>query len=207
MTLPMVGFGVVMEDFNQDGHEDLLIANGHLDDPGHLGTQLAMTPQVFSFQGLKLIDVSHDAGAYFQQKWIGRGLATADYDDDGDLDAVIVHQNSPTMLLRNTSPRGHWLKLNFIGRSSNRRGIGTRVTLRRGTDVMVKELAGGTSYCSSNQPILIFGLGTRDDSCDLEIRWPNGAHQRLSAVQVDQMLTILEPIVEETSVETSTKPE
>jgi hypothetical protein len=192
-TLAMVGFGTVMEDFNQDGHDDLIMVNGHLDDPGHLGIDLAMKPQLFTFDGLILQDCSDQAGPFFAEKSIGRGLATADYDDDGDLDVVIVNQDSPVSLLRNTSERGHWLKLQFIGRTSNRRGIGTRVTLRMGNETFMRELAGGTSYCASHQPALVFGLGKRDEHCELEIRWPNGTRQTISNVTVDQALFIMEP--------------
>ena len=195
MTMPMVGFGVVMEDFNQDGREDLLIANGHLDDPGHLGIELAMNPQVFTFNGLKLADVSKTGGPYFSQRFIGRGLATADFDNDGDLDAVIVHQNSEVALLKNVSERGHWLKLEFIGVTSNRKGIGTRVSLRIGNETFIKELSGGTSYCASHQPALFFGLGTRTGTCDLEIRWPNGLRQTKTNVRIDQALTLIEPAI------------
>jgi hypothetical protein len=193
-TLPQVGFGTVMADFNQDGNEDLIVANGHLDDPGHLGVELAMRPQVFTFVGGKLRDCSLDGGEFFSRKFIGRGVATADYDDDGDLDVVVMNQNAPAALLQNQSPRGHWLKLEFIGRHSNRRGIGTRVTLRVGNDVFLQELAGGTSYCSSHQPTLVFGLGDRVGRCALEIRWPNGNHQRIDDLALDQTLRILEPL-------------
>ena len=193
ITLPMVGWGTVMEDFNQDGHDDLLIANGHLDDPGHLGIELAMKTQLFSFNGLKIVDVSDHGGAYFSHRYIGRGVATADYDNDGDLDAVIVNQNAAVSLLKNNSARGHWLKLEFVGRESNRRGIGTRVVLRIGDESFMRELAGGTSYCSSNQPALVFGLGARKGDCELEVRWPNGMRQTISNVAVDQALTLVEP--------------
>jgi hypothetical protein len=193
-TLPVVGFGTVMEDFNQDGNKDLIVANGHLDDPGHLGIELAMQPQLFTFLGPKLFECSDGGGEFFSQKFIGRGVATADYDGDGDLDVVVVNQNAPTALLENISLRGHWLKLAFVGRQSNRRGIGTRVTLRIGDDVFMEELSGGTSYCASQQPTMVFGLGTRQGRCLLDIRWPSGIRQRIDNVAIDQELRITEPI-------------
>lgn len=193
VTNPMVGFGAVMEDFNQDGNEDVVIANGHLEDPGHLGLELAMRPQLFSLSDSRIIDNSARGGDYFSQRFIGRGLATADYDGDGDLDLAIVHQNAPVALLKNKSLRGHWLQLRFVGRTSNRNGIGVRVVLRSGDDSFLRELAGGTSYCSSNQPLLSFGLGDRSQPCELTIRWPGGKRQTFSDVAVDRTLVLVEP--------------
>ena len=193
-TMPMLGFGTVIRDFDQDGHDDVIVANGHLDDPGHLGIELAMKPQLFTFVGGKLFECSQRGGDYFAQKFIGRGLAAADYDGDGDLDVVIVNQNAPVALLQNTSVRGHWLKLDFVGCQSNRRGIGIRVTLQIGNDVFMRELAGGTSYCASQQPTLVFGLGTRRGRCRLDIRWPSGIRQTMADVALDQQLRITEPL-------------
>ena len=125
-------------------------------------------------------------------------MATGDYDDDGDLDLAVVHQNTPLALLRNDSRRGHWLKLEFRGRESNRRGIGCRATVQYAGGELVQELCGGTSFASTNQPVMIFGLGEHDARCDVEIRWPNGNTQTLSQIAVDQKY-----VVEE---ETAAKP-
>jgi hypothetical protein len=152
-----------------------------------------MPPQLFVEAGGQWVDGSVHAGEYFQRKFVGRCAATCDYDNDGDLDLVVVPQNTETAVLRNDSQRGHWLKLEFIGRESNRRGIGTRVVVQSGRDTITQELAGGTSYCASHQPVLICGLGDWSEHCSLEIRWPNGRYQRFDAVAPDQTLLLIEP--------------
>ena len=191
-TLPTVGWGTVMADFNQDGHEDLFVANGHIDDGRHVGGDLEQRPLLFSFDGRRWIDTSEKAGDFFQQTRLGRGVAACDYDDDGDLDLVVVHQNSPTALLKNDSTRQHWLKMELIGRTVNRRGIGARVMVRMGERTLMQELVGGTSYCSSSQPCLCFGLGSWDQPVAVEIRWPGGHRQLIEHVAIDRRLRVLE---------------
>ena len=191
-TLPRLGFGTVMADFNQDGRPELLVANGHVENyPGN--PLLKMKAQVFAFNGRRFQDCSAAAGPYFDTKAVGRGVAAADYDADGDLDVVIAHQNLPAALLENRSERGQWLSIEAIGRQSNRRGIGCRVTVKAGGREWVQELAGGTSYASTHQPILVFGLGAVPGPCTVDIRWPLGATQTLTDVAVDQPLVLREP--------------
>ena len=118
----------------------------------------------------------------------------ADFDDDGDVDLAVVHQNNPMALLRNDSRRGHWLKLQFVGRQSNRNAIGVRVTVHNDNAHLLQELAGGTSYCAAHQPILVYGLGESAAPCRIEIHWPNGASQTFDEVPVDQTILIQEPL-------------
>jgi hypothetical protein len=192
-TLPRLGFGTAMADFNADGRQEFIIANGHVENyPGN--PLLKMKAQLFTFTGKRFRDCSAAAGAYFDEKLVGRGVALADYDGDGDLDVAIAHQNTPAALLENRSEGGHWLTFEFIGRRSNRRGIGCRVRVVSGDREWIRELCGGTSYASTHQPLLAVGLGNRAGPCTVEIRWPGGATQRLEGVAVDQALRVREPV-------------
>lgn len=188
-TYMKLGFGTIMTDFNQDGHEDIFVTNGHIDDWRRGGEDFEMTPQLFCYQGPRFIEASSDAGDFFMRKAIGRGVACGDFDNDGDWDLAVVHQNSPTAILQNDSQRGHWLKLRLIA-NNNRRGVGTRVEVQQGHRKLVQELAGGTSYCSSHERSLIFGLGESREDCMLEIRWPDGTRETIKTVLVDQQLTL-----------------
>lgn len=192
-TMGKLGFGAVMGDFDQNGFQELIVANGHIDDVTEKGVEYEMHAQLFAYNGETWDDASQNAGAFFRTKTIGRAVATADYDQDGDLDVVYVPQNSKTILLRNDSQRGRWLKLRFSCKTSNRFGIGTRVTLHSGSGTWMQELAGGTSYCCSHEPVLVFGLGELSGPCRLEIRWPGGQTTSLTDVSVDQSLTVYEP--------------
>jgi len=191
-TLTYLAFGTVMADFDCNGRQDLFIANGHIDDWRDRGELWYMPAQLFTFNGNKWEDCGRQAGPYFEKSWLGRGVAAADYDADGDVDLLVVHQNDTVGLLKNESTKGRYLNFRFAGRGNNRRGIGVRVTVTQGTRRIVQQLPGGTSYCAGHQPFLFFGLGKSSEPCNVEIEWPGGARQRLPAVTPDQMLLVRE---------------
>lgn len=192
-TLRYLAFGTVMSDFNLDGHMDLFVVNGHIDDWRFRGELWHMPDQIFSFDGRRWQEMSQRAGEYFRKKHIGRAVATADYDGDGDLDLLVVQQDVPVTLLKNDSDRGHWLKIELIGSKSNRRGIGTRIVVHQNGQNFVAELVGGSSYCAAHQPVALFGLGKSTDPCDVTLHWPSGVVQKINAVRVDQALVLTEP--------------
>lgn len=194
LSLLKLGFGTVMQDFNSDRRMELFFANGHIDPLNADGEGYEMTPQLVTFDGHRWRDQSAEAGEYFSGKYVGRGVATADFDRDGDTDLTVIHQNSPAALLRNVSESGHWLRLKFVCSRSNRDGFGTRVVVRQGDNRLVGELAGGTSYASAHELVLAFGLGDYDEPCVLEIRWPSGASQTITNVAVDQTRLLHEPV-------------
>lgn len=192
-TLPYLAFGTVMADFDCDGRQELFVANGHIDDWREItGDRWYMPPQLFSYDGSRWGEIGKAAGSYFEREWLGRAVATADFDGDGDLDVAVIHQNDEMALLRNDSERGHWLKFHFLGSSSNRRGIGVTVTVTQSGRRRTQQLPGGTSYCASHEPVLVFGLGDSSEPCHVAIHWPGGARQDLDAVLPDQRLLVRE---------------
>lgn len=193
-VLESLGFGTVMEDFNYDGHMDLFIANGHIDDWRDKGDDWKMHPQFFSHTETGWVEQSSNGGSYFTNKFLGRAVAKADYDNDGDCDLLVIHQNESNGLLQNAQVDGNWLKLNFVGHESNRRGIGVRVEVSYGDEQLVQQLAGGTSFCSGHEPALFFGLGDWSGNCEITVAWPmpNSVTTVLKDVSLNQSLVIHE---------------
>ncbi|HJN08243.1 MAG TPA: CRTAC1 family protein [Pirellulaceae bacterium] len=191
-TLLMLGFGTVMADFDRNGSLELFITNGHVDDYLAADGFYAMPPQLFEFSNDRWHDVSSRAGHFFETHQVGRAVASCDFDNDGDLDLAVVHQGSPAALLRNDSSENDWLKIQLIGLQNNRSAIGTTVRLRCGELDQVQQVVGGSSYCATHAPLLIFGLEKASGSCSLEIRWPDGFVQQVVDVATNQHITLRE---------------
>lgn len=194
VTLPYLAFGTVMADFDLDGWQDLFVTNGHIDDwRDRTGDAWKMPAQFFQFDGVRWHDTAADAGDYFKNEYLGRAVATGDFDRDGDLDIFVNHQNDNAALLENaSSDENSWIQLSLIGRESNRKGIGSRVVVRQGATEQSAQLAGGTSYCASQEPILQFGLGRSMEQCEIQVLWPSGRQQILSGISVNQRLVLQE---------------
>jgi hypothetical protein len=121
-----------------------------------------------------------------------RGCAFGDFDNDGDLDILVMNQNEPPSLLRNDAPAGnHWLKVRLEGTKSNRSAIGARVLVRYGGKVQAQELMSQASYCSSNDPRLHFGLGAAA-TADVEVHWPSGIVESFKSVAANQLIKVRE---------------
>jgi hypothetical protein len=121
-----------------------------------------------------------------------RGCAFGDFDNDGDLDILIVNLNEPPSLLRNDlAGDNRWLKVKLIGTKSNRSAIGARVLARYGGKQQVQEVISQSSYCSSNDRRLHFGLG-KAETADLEIQWPAGSKQTFPKLEANRLYLIRE---------------
>jgi hypothetical protein len=184
-----LGFGTVLLDADLDGHPDLAIANGHVDSeaPKKFGIPQAQEAQLFLGDGKGAFrDVSAQAGTYFRELRVGRGLAYADFDNDGRPDLVFSHNAGRMALLRNqTETSNAWLRLELIGdgKKSNRNAIGSRVEIEAGGKRQVRFLNGGGSYLSASERRLLIGLGGADRAERVTVLWPSGRKQEFSNLQ------------------------
>ena len=188
MTRNSLGFGCFFFDADLDGHMDLLVANGHIDDMSSRAPY-AQAPHLFLNRGGKFIDVASRVGQEFARPIVGRGAAYGDFDRDGDLDVLITTNAGPAYLFRNDLTNGNRsLRLRLIGTQSNRDGIGAtvRVYVRGlGTSKMVRS---GGSYLSQSELPVTFGLGRNNAADKLTIHWPSGRveeHGKLEAGTYD----------------------
>ena len=191
-SLPYLAWGVDFVDLNNDGWQDLFIANGHLDhnisDIDPIGTY-AQRNQVFMNQkGRAFIDRS---ATMLKQKQVSRGSAFGDLDNDGDIDIVVSNLNDHPVILWNvTEHTNNWFILKLIGTSDNQSAIGTRVKIKIDQQIQIREVKSGSGYLSQSDLRLHFGLGQAKQIDQLEIHWPNGTTQQLNRVPGNQILTV-----------------
>lgn len=176
-----LGFGTVPLDFDRDGRPDLFVANGHV-----LGPEVppfAMRPQLLWNDGMgRLFSAESQAGDYFQAEWLGRCVAAADYDHDGDLDVAVSHLAAPVALLRNDTATGrHALSLDLRTRSRVP-PVGGRVEVRWADRTITVPVQAGGSYLATHDPRLIVGTGEQSDHIALTIYWPSGKVQEMASV-------------------------
>ncbi|HKY33746.1 MAG TPA: CRTAC1 family protein, partial [Candidatus Polarisedimenticolia bacterium] len=190
-----LSWGTVLEDLDNDGDRDLVIANGHIypqvDRHPAFKMTYAQPTQLLENVGEGLfVEATARAGPGFAGPRCARGMAAGDYDDDGDVDLLVVVMDGPPALLRNDSTRGHWLTVVLEPSPGSPPPIGAVVTVRAAGRVMVRDVASSDSYLSAGDPRLHFGLGPAAAAESVEVRWPGGAATRLRDVAADRFLTV-----------------
>jgi hypothetical protein len=144
-------------------------------------------------RGRKFTDVSSSSGEVFHKRWAGRGLASGDIDNDGKVDVIVTSNNGPARVLKNETPTdNHWLTLKLVGVKSNRDAIGAQVEIATESGKQYASVTTASSYQSSSDPRLHFGLGNAVSVKSIRIRWPSGMVQALPETKGDQILTIKE---------------
>ncbi len=177
-----LGFGCAFLDVDLDGWLDFAVANGHIDETvrnirGNVG--YAQPPQLFlNNEKGGFREVASEAGGGFDQPKVGRGLAYADFDRDGDLDLLITTNNGPAYLYRNDQLAGNRsIRFRLVGTKSNRDAIGAVVHVSAGGITQSRMVKGGSSYLSQSELALTFGLEKRDRIDKLSVDWPSGRNE------------------------------
>jgi hypothetical protein len=192
-----LSFGVEWLDADNDGDEDLLVANGHISDNVASYREQVEFAQLNSLYERvapgRFVDVSAEAGPALARAGVSRGLAVGDLDGDGGLDYVVVDNEGPVQVARNETPdRGHWLSLWLEGRQASRSAIGAVIEARVGERSMIRELRGASSYLSVSARRIHLGLGEATQVDELLIRWPGGQEQRLGPLEADARYRVVE---------------
>lgn len=183
-----VGWASSFLDYDNDGDVDIFKINGELK---HWYGQ---EDQLFeNIDGEKFVDVSVERGEYFEKEYVGRGACFGDYDNDGDIDAYIVTLNDHGVFLRNNKGnQNNWLLIQLIGQTSNRDGVGARVTVSAGDMVQTAQKKSTNGYLSQNDPRMHFGFSDNEMVDRIEVIWPSGKIQVLENIKAGQILTITE---------------
>jgi hypothetical protein len=217
----VVGWGTSFADVDLDGDEDLLVIAGHTSRKPIKSSNLQKPYLLENRDRKRLVSIGESTGEFFRQVHAGRGMATADYDNDGDIDFAVSKLEQPVELLRNdqssNAPRGNYLLIDLVGGTANRDAIGAWVELETNTQKQVRHRTSGGSYASTHASSLHFGLGHNDSKATndsrvvdksqkgnaaqsnsaepikrITIHWPGGKTESLTDVLPNQRLLVIE---------------
>jgi enediyne biosynthesis protein E4 len=192
-----ISWGTGLVDFDNDGYPDILVVTGTVYPELEKLNPAKFPPRspriLFRNQGDgTFVEMGEDAGPAINEHHGSRGCAFGDFDNDGDLDILIMNRNEPPSLLRNDAPAGHhWLKIRLEGVQSNRSAIGSRVLVRYSGKVQAQCVVSQCSFLSANDPRLHFGLGAATVA-DVEVHWPTGKMESYPKLAANQLVTIRE---------------
>jgi hypothetical protein len=195
-SLLTLGFGCFWIDYNLDGWPDFFAANGHID-PGINAIQrqvhYAEPPLLFRNLGNgQFADVTSQMGASFNHPQVDRGAALGDINNDGAPDILVSTSAGPVSLFLNEGETNNSLRIKLVGVKSNRDGLDSVVKVQSGKMTQSQMLTSGSSYLSSSELVLTFGLGQQTKADSVEIDWPSGRKESLKNVAANQFITVKE---------------
>ncbi len=196
-TRDVLSFGGGFFDYDNDGWLDIFIANGHVYpevEQATPGTHYKQINSLFHNEGNgKFTEVGKLAGPGFETPYVGRGVAFADFDNDGFMDVVVANNGDSPLLLHNSGANGnHFLNFRLLGTKTNRDAMGARIRVVAGAMSQIREIAGGGSYLSQSDLRANFGLGKAKRAEIVEIAWPSGQQQVFRNVEADKFYLIEE---------------
>jgi hypothetical protein len=198
VTLPFLGWGTTFIDYDNDGWQDVMVANGHVYpsvDEHQWGTSYAQQPLLFrNLRNGKFERVAAAPNSGLAGAWRARGMATGDFDGDGRVDVIVNNIDSSPTLLRNVTPQsGHWLEIKLVGgKRSPRDAVGATVYLTANKMRQRQDVISGNSYASQNDLTLHFGLGAATTIDRLEVKWPDGASELFRVGSIDRRVTMVQ---------------
>jgi enediyne biosynthesis protein E4 len=185
-----VAWGTAAIDFDLDGDEDIVVANGHV----MRGNDPAQLPLYLENKGNKRFENPSFSEGYFAKNWRGRGVGAFDLERDGDIDLAFTHVVQDAVVLANETPEeGNWWVLELVGTQSNRDAIGARVIIESNKRKLVRNVVGGGSYLSQNPYYLHWGLPKEEKIVSIKITWPSGAKQTLIDIAPKTRTMVVEP--------------
>jgi hypothetical protein len=195
-TLVTLGFGCFFFDYDNDGWQDIFVADGHIENEierVQKRVSYAEPPHLFRNLGNgKFEEVTAKMGTGFAAPKVARGAAYADINNDGALDVLVTTNGGPAHLYRNEGGTSQSLRVKLVGTKSNRDGIGAVVRVTSGGEKQSLTMKSGSSYLSASELVLTFGLGSKSKADAIEIQWPSGQLDKLSNINAGQTVTVEE---------------
>ncbi len=186
-----LGFGTVPLDYNGDGFDDLFVANGHVLGP-EVKPDRMRSQLLFNNRGKHFEDMTPLLSGYFQKEWLGRGAASADFDNDGDLDLVVTHLDDPAALLRNSTPTGKTFIGFELSTPTRIDPTGTRVTITTSKGRKSRSLMAGGSYLSSSEGRVLFLVEPSEQPVDVRVDWTSGRVDEFTSLKLSRYWHISE---------------